>query len=51
MNPEDRAKEKRDEPKTEERERPLAPPIEREHETLQGALEADEKRERERKPD
>ena len=34
-------------PKRDASGRPIAPPIEREHETLEGALEEDEKREHE----
>ncbi|GAO01649.1 hypothetical protein [Anaeromyxobacter sp. PSR-1] len=52
MDREDRHREARTEPRPEDRERPrertTAPPIEREHETWQGILEEDERRERER---
>jgi hypothetical protein len=53
MNPKDRDEKTRTEPQPEHRETPertVAPPIEREHETQQGALEEDQKRrEREQK--
>jgi hypothetical protein len=53
MSPRDptRENETRIEPRPDERESPertVAPPIEREHETYQGILEEDEKREHER---
>lgn len=52
MKPQDRPEETRTDPKPEHpksRERVGAPPIEREHETQEGALEEDEKREHEQK--
>ncbi len=51
MNDHDRAREGRTEPRPddrEERERRIAPPIEREHETQAGIFEEDERRERDR---
>lgn len=51
MKRQDPVRETKNEPKPERRdprERTVAPPIEREHETQQGVYEEDEKRERER---
>jgi hypothetical protein len=52
MEPKDRAGKTRTEPQPEEREpreRKVAPPIAREHETQEGAIEEDEKRPHERR--
>ncbi len=51
MNDYDRARESKTEPRPDggdERERRIAPPIEREHETQAGIFEEDERRERDR---